>query len=210
MKKRLLILLSFVLIFSMFMAACATEAVEEPEETEEVVVEEPEETEEAVVEEPEETEEEQEAGEAFELYLVADTQITGPDLSFYELDELELAEDPILSTSDIVNYQWDFHMIDLTPEAFQKILAILSVGIPNSGIPFVVVSHGERIYAGAFWTPSSSLPFDGVLIMHPFDPAGSPLVISLGYPSEEYFTGEDPRSDPRLRQALEDAELLGE
>ena len=57
MKKRLLILLSFVLIFSMFMAACAPEAVEEPEETEEVVVEEPEETEEVVVEEPEETEE---------------------------------------------------------------------------------------------------------------------------------------------------------
>lgn len=65
MKKRLFLVLSFVIIFSMFLAACqpaaTTEPTEEvmPEETEEVV---PEETEEAVPEEtevaPEETEEE--------------------------------------------------------------------------------------------------------------------------------------------------------
>lgn len=152
----------------------------------------------------------EQAGEAFELYLVADTQIAGPDLAFYELNELPLAEDPILVTSDIENYQWDVHMIYVTPEAYQKILAILSLGIPNSGVPFVIVSHSERIYAGAFWSPNSSLPFDGVVIMHPFDPAGAPLVISLGFPSEEFFTGEDPRSDPRLRQSLQDADLLVE
>jgi len=66
MKKRLLLLLSLVLIFSIFMTACQPAAEPEPteeemeevvEEPEEEVVEEPEETEE-VMEEPEETEEE--------------------------------------------------------------------------------------------------------------------------------------------------------
>jgi peptide/nickel transport system substrate-binding protein len=57
MKKRLMLILSLVVIFSMFLAACQPEATPEPteeptvEETEEEVVEEPEETEE-VVEEP--------------------------------------------------------------------------------------------------------------------------------------------------------------
>jgi len=77
-----------------------------------------------------------------------------------------------------------------------------------SGVPFVIMAHEERIYAGAFWSPASSLSFDGVIIMQPFDPSGQPLLISLGYPSNDFFTGEDPRDDPRLRSALEGSDLL--
>jgi len=147
-------------------------------------------------------------GEAFELYLVADEQMAGPDLNNYELSELPLAEEPIINTEDIENYLWDVHAINLTPEAYEQILAIFSGGMPMSGVPFVIMAHEERIYAGAFWSPASSLSFDGVAIMQPFDPSGQPLLISLGYPNEEVFTGEDPRENPRLKNALEGAGLL--
>lgn len=147
-------------------------------------------------------------GEAFELYLVADVQLTGPDLKNYALSELPLADDPIIVTQDIENYIWDVHAINLTQEAYKKILSVFSAGLPMSGVPFVVLSQGERIYAGAFWSLASSLTFDGVVILQPFDPTNQPLVISLGYPTEETFTGEDPRNDPRLKQALEQADLL--
>lgn len=147
-------------------------------------------------------------GEAFELYLVADVQMAGPDLENYELAELPLAEDPIITTDDIDNYLWNVHAINLTQDAYKKILTVFSGGMPMSGLPFVILANGERIYAGAFWSRASSLSFDGVVITQPFDPSGQPLLISLGYPTKEFFTGEDPRDDPRLKSALEQAELL--
>jgi hypothetical protein len=147
-------------------------------------------------------------GEAFELYLVADEQMAGPDINNYELSELPLAEEPIISTEDIDNYLWDVHAINLKPEPYKQLLAAFSGGMPMSGVPFVILAHEARIYAGAFWSPASSLNFDGVVIMQPFDPSGQPLLISLGYPADDFFTGEDPRDDPRLRSALEGAGLL--
>jgi len=79
-----------------------------------------------------------------------------------------------------------------------------------SGVPFVIVSHGQRIYAGAFWSPASSLSFDGVVILQPADPTAGTLFIVLGYPGGDFFTGEDPRDDPRLREALDIAGVLTE
>jgi len=147
-------------------------------------------------------------GEAFELYLVANEQMAGPDLNNYELSELPLAEEPIISTEDIENYLWDIHAINLKPESYKQLLQIFSGGMPMSGVPFVILAHEERIYAGAFWSPASSLTFDGVVIMQPFDPSGQPLLISLGYPTDDFFTGKDPRNNPRLQRALEGAGLL--
>ena len=148
--------------------------------------------------------------EAFELYLVADSQMGGADLKRYELGDLPLAEEPIITTGDIDSYLWDIHAINLNEEAYKKIYVIFSQGMPMSGVPFVILSNGKRIYAGAFWSLTSSLPFDGVIILQPFDPSGSPLMISLGYPTQEFFTGVDPRYDARLKQALDGAELLME
>lgn len=146
--------------------------------------------------------------EAFALYLVADPQMAGADLAQYDLEELPLAEDPILTTEDIASYNWEFHALNLTDTAYQKLLSIFAMGMPMSGVPFVILSGGERIYAGAFWTPMSSLSFDGVVILQPLDPAGGTLYISLGYPNADQFTGEDPRNDPRLKSALEAAGIL--
>ena len=147
-------------------------------------------------------------GEPFELYLIDDAEMAVTDLLNVDLEDLPLIEEPFLSTEDIVSYMWGTHAINLTEEAYLKVVVIFSQGIPVTGTPFVIVSYGERIYAGAFWSLASSVSFDGVVIQQPFDPAGQPLFITLGYPSPDFFTGEDPRGDPRLRQALENAELI--
>lgn len=147
-------------------------------------------------------------GEAFELYLVADAQITAGDLKNYELVDLPLADIPIIKTEDLVNYDWEFHTFDLTEAAYQKLLIIFAQGLPTTGLPFVIVSHEQRIYAGAFWTLLSSMSFDGVTILQPMDPAGQTMFITLGYPGEDAFSSEDPRGDPRLEQALDAAGLL--
>ncbi len=147
-------------------------------------------------------------GEAFELYLVADDQMSGADVYNQDINDLPLADAPLLTTADIASYDQSFHAINLTDEAYQRMLAVFAAGMPMSGVPFVIVSNGERIYAGAFWSMASSLSYDGVAIIEPLDPFNSPLYITLGYPGSDFFTGQDPRDDARLMQALDDAGLL--
>jgi hypothetical protein len=71
------------------------------------------------------------------------------------------------------------------------------------GIPFVVCVGTERIYTGGFWTPLSSLAYDGVIIMQPWDTNETTIQIALGYPAPEVFSGDDPRADTRIMDALE-------
>lgn len=192
-----------LIILIVVLSACQT-----PAEEDQIIKQEPSIEEQAADQEPSVEEQIPLEGEAFELYLVADPQITGGDLKNYELVDLPLAEIPIIKTEDLVNYDWEFHTFDLTEAAYQKLLIIFAQGLPTSGLPFVIVSHEQRIYAGAFWTPLSSMSFDGVTILQPMDPAGQTMFITLGYPGEDAFTGEDPRGDPRLEQALEAAGVL--
>lgn len=149
-------------------------------------------------------------GEPFAIHLVGDPQITGPDLKNYDLDKLPLNAMPIITTDDLVSYDWSRHGMNLTEDAYLRLVTIFMAGMPSSGVPFAVVAYEQPIYAGAFWTPFSSLSFDGVVILQPMDPAAETLYISLGYPGEDFFTGEDPRAHPRLQQALEDAGVIKE
>jgi hypothetical protein len=200
MIKRIWITLILIIIV---LSACQT-----PAEEGSTIEQDPPMEEQATVQAPPTEEQIPLEGEAFGLYLVADEQITGADLKNYELDDLPLADIAIIKTEDLVNYDWEFHTFDLTEAAYEKLLIIFAQGLPTNGLPFVIVSHEQRIYAGAFWTPLSSMSFDGVTILQPMDPAGQTLFITLGYPREDAFTGEDPRGDPRLEQALEAAGVL--
>lgn len=155
-------------------------------------------------------EEAQLEGDPFAIYLVGDPQITGPSAQTYDIDKLPLSEVPLITTADLVSYDWERHGINLTEDAYLKLVVLLMGGMPSSGVPFVIVSYGQPLYAGAFWSFYSSLSFDGVVILQPLDPAGQTLYISLGYPGEKNFTGTDPRGDSRLQQALENAGLIRE
>ena len=143
----------------------------------------------------------------FSIYLLAD-EVPATDLSMVDVADLELQEEPILSIDDIIAYSRQTHEIELTAEGYERIQRLFALPVRVSGLPFVVCVGADHIYAGGFWTPASSLSFDGVVICEPYDRERRVIRIVLGYPSPEAFTGTDPRSDPRVLQSLEAAGKL--
>ena len=98
--------------------------------------------------------------------------------------------------------------MELTQDAFQRIQDLFLLPVDVDGMPFVVSVGGDPVYGGAFWTPASSLIFDGVTIMEPFAQGSTTIRLELGYPSTEFVSGIDPRSDARIMEALETAGKL--
>jgi hypothetical protein len=137
----------------------------------------------------------------FAIYLVKG-QLSGVDTLGKSADQLALEDQPLLTSRDIVGYDPSLHEIELNNEAYHRIQAVFPTPVKTDGIPFVVAIGKEPLYAGAFWTPLSSLSFDGVVILQPMDPSGNAIRIELGYPGPEAFTGSDPRADPRILHSL--------
>ena len=122
------------------------------------------------------------------------------------LSHLDLAGEPILAEDDIISYTWDTHEITLTAAAVERLLALQ---VPTSGKSFAVCVDGAPVYAGAFWAAYSSQSFAGVIIDPILVTVERPVIrIELGYPGPGFFRGEDPRSDVRIKQALEQAGIL--
>jgi hypothetical protein len=116
------------------------------------------------------------------------------------LSHFDLANKPIIATSDIVSYYAATHEITLTARAYER---ISSLEVPVRGKSFVVCVDKKSIYWGAFWTPISSISFDGVTIWKPFGTQQSNTIkLGLGYPSQSFYNGEDPRGNPEIMQAL--------
>jgi len=125
--------------------------------------------------------------------------VSASHLSGVELDSLEFEAEPILSVDDIVAYREETHEIELTASAYER---IEQLEVPTNGLPFVVCVGRKPIYSGAFWAMFSSLSFDGVTIWVPLIEEHI-IQMKLGYPQALYFKGEDPRSDSRILQSLE-------
>ncbi len=141
--------------------------------------------------------------EGFAIYLTRDDI---PASQMEALSHVELADEPVISTDDIISYDKDTHEIELTADAYERVQALK---IPTSGKSFVVCVDKGPIYWGAFWTPISSQSFDGVTIWVPsLSPKGDIIKLELGYPSESFYQGEDPRSNPEIMQSLEQAGKL--
>jgi hypothetical protein len=136
----------------------------------------------------------------FAIYLLAEN-IPATELAQIDIKQLSLEAKPIISNDDIITYDKTDHMIALIPAAYARVRQISPM--PVNGNPFVVCVGNEHIYTGAFWTPISSLSFDGVVIMQPLDAKDTTIQISLGYPGADFFTGKDPRADSRVMRALE-------
>lgn len=141
---------------------------------------------------------------AFAIHLLADNV---PPEQLAILSHLELESEPILTIDDIVTYDKSSHEIELTAAGYERIHGFQ---VPTSGRAFAVSVNGEPIYTGAFWTLLSSQSFDGIVILvDPIEVAKEPTVqIQLGYPGPDFFRGDDPRSDPRVLQALGQAGKL--
>ena len=122
------------------------------------------------------------------------------------LSHLELETSPVLSMNDIVAYAKATHEMTLTASGYERIHSLL---VPTSGRALAVCVDGEPIYSGAFWAGYSSQSFDGVVIDPILVTREHPVIkIQLGYPGPAFYHGDDPRSDPRIWEALEQAGKL--
>jgi hypothetical protein len=139
----------------------------------------------------------------FALYLTADNV---PPSHMAALSHVELAGEPLISGDDVVTYDAGTHEMTLTVEAYRR---IVELAVPISGTSFVACVDRNPVYWGAFWTPVSSLSFDGVTVLQPLSPEDTATItIGLGFPSASFHRGEDPRDAPDVLAALERAGKL--
>ena len=142
-------------------------------------------------------------GDGFAIYL---TKGDIPPAQMPALSHVDTAEPPIISMKDIITYNAQTHELKLTTSAFER---ISQLDVPVIGRSFVVCVDKKPIYWGAFWTPISSLSFDGVTIWKPLSSEGPHVItIELGYPSSSFYGGEDPRNNPEVMRSLEQAGKL--
>ena len=125
-----------------------------------------------------------------------------------DLNDLELMDQPVITLADIISYTQATHAIELNQDAYQRIQDLFLLPVDVDGMPFVVSVDGEPVYGGAFWTLASSLIFEGVTIMDPLASDSNIIRLELGYPTTEFASGIDPRSDARIMAALEAAGKL--
>ena len=118
---------------------------------------------------------------------------------------IEISEEPIISIDDIISYSEQTHEIELKPDAAER---LDQMELP--GKPFVVCVDRQPIYAGAFMAAYFSRSFDGIVIETLGVAQRQSLRIQLGYPEfQGFYTGDDPRSDPAILEALKsDGKLL--
>jgi hypothetical protein len=141
--------------------------------------------------------------EGFAIFL---TKQDIPPAQMEALSHVDIAEEPIITISDIITYDAQEHELTLTASAFER---ISQLDVPVRGKSFIVCVDKGPIYWGAFWVLWSSLSFDGVTIWLPLSLEEPHVIrIELGYPSSELYTGEDPRSNPVVIESLEQAGKL--
>ena len=115
---------------------------------------------------------------------------------------------PILTDADIVGYSWPAHTLILKPGVVYKLKTeLMGTGRLVLGYPFKVEANGVVCYQGVFTTSfSSASQFCAVINLDPTgkkpDERKDQLSITLGYPTEKFFRGKDPRGDPRIRATL--------
>ena len=142
-------------------------------------------------------------GEGFAIYL---TKEDTPPAQMPALSHIDIAEQPIIEMNDIISYSAKTHEITLTANAFDR---ISNLEVPVRGKSFVVCVDKKLIYWGAFWTPTSSISFDGVTIWKPLSSRDPKLIkLELGYPSSSFYEGKDPRNNAEVMESLEQAGKL--
>jgi hypothetical protein len=141
--------------------------------------------------------------EGFAIYL---TKGDIPPAQMEALSHVDLMEQPVISNKDIILYNAQTHELKLTASAFER---ISQLDVPVRGKSFMVCVDKQPLYWGAFWTPISSISFDGVTIWKPLSLSEPHIItLELGYPSSSFYGGEDPRNNPQVIRSLEQAGKL--
>ena len=132
------------------------------------------------------------------IYLTKDS-VKPSALSAIALTNIPLEESPIITSDDILEYRGDSHSFLLSDNAYTKVLGL---NVSVEGKAFVVTINDKPIYAGAFWSAFSSIPYEGIVIVKPTTQDKQELKIQLGYPSRRFFKGEDSRNNPEILEVL--------
>jgi hypothetical protein len=147
-------------------------------------------------------------GDGFAIYLTKE-DIPPAQMEAAQMEDLihvDITEQPIISMEDIIEYNAQTHELKLTTSSFER---LCQLEVPVGGKSFVVTVDRKPIYWGAFWTPISSISFEGVTIWKPFNFEEPHIItLQLGYPSLSFYGGEDPRNNPEVIGALEQAGKL--
>lgn len=183
----------FILIFLLTLMACSRSTVVVPEVT--------------PAEEASPTLPLENASAEFAIYRVTE-KVSAEDMIEANVSDLALDDAPFIAADEIIAYVWETHELTLTGSAYRRLSKLEGFALQSPGLPFVACVGNEPIYGGVLWTSLSSVSFGGISI--DLYPAAQehPLPIQAGYPSPDWFTGEDLRADPRIRQALEAAGKL--
>ncbi len=183
----------FILIFLLTLMACSRSTVVVPEVT--------------PAEEASPTLPLENASAEFAIYRVTE-KVSAEDMIESDVVDLRLDDTPFIAADEIMAYTWETHELILTGAAYRRLSKLEGLALQDPGLPFVACVGDEPIYGGMLWTSLSSASFGGILI--DLYPAAQecPLSIQAGYPSPDWFTGEDLRADPRIHEALEAAGKL--
>lgn len=148
------------------------------------------------------------------IALTAALLLTFRTSSAVELDIRDDAGRIIIASDDIKSYDWSTHTLTLTPGMRPRLAdSLTKTGSLVSGIPFAICIGGKPIYKGTFTTTASSFSCSTPVIR--VDPIArntamlhDRFTIQLGYPTEKFFKGNDPRPDKRIEEALRAANKL--
>jgi hypothetical protein len=146
--------------------------------------------------------------DCFTITLLADSTITAIEAADKPIEALNLAPTPLITTEDMVFYQWSHHRFSLKPDTDKALKKVVSRQQTVFGIPFITTVGDDRIYLGAFWFIFSSVaphfPTIEVGMLLGENNTTSIFTIEKTWFDEE----EDKRNDPRIYQALKKAGVL--
>jgi len=130
----------------------------------------------------------------FQLFLLKDSTLRSDGVANQPLDNLVLADSPVLDLNRIAYVEKATTKMGFNPG--QKIGDTLrtQLGTPL-GLPFVAVADGARIYLGTFFAGLSSIPATG-------PNANVEDITSDGFTLRAPLSGADPRNDERILKAL--------
>jgi hypothetical protein len=141
----------------------------------------------------------------FCIYLLQDEQLSTKDVEQAPIYSLKLKEKPLITYSDILNYDFETHIIYLK-KTFKEYFHSDSVQVFSKlfGRPFVIMAKGERIYLGSLHTLLSSwLPMTPLIYDLSVKNSTNSFQISIA-PHDDKKSFIDVRNDQRIITALKD------
>jgi hypothetical protein len=131
------------------------------------------------------------------------------EIAGVNLKTIILSKSPVFTVDDIISYERNTHVITLTWKAYH------AISWWEIKTPFAVCLGRRPIYFGAIWSSYISVTLGCPVILLPRMKEREPkwftsttIRIDIGYPTEEYFIGADPRQNAEIMKSLEKAGKL--